>query len=153
MTKQPLAAQAITQDMIAREARHQDSAGARATAAHTICERLHLELSRWVGADGCHALFARALSQVEASWPALESILLHWRTLPRLEGVPEAIQTHGADVIASALEATIVAVIELLQRLVGNDIALLLVKRSSPDVSAGEIPALRKRTTAMERDA
>jgi hypothetical protein len=149
MSADPMAPQALARDMIGRETKPPGGADQRAVAAHAVCERLHQELSRWVGADGCHALFARAFARAERAFPALESITLRWRTMPRLEGVMEAIKSFGGDAIANALAALIETVIDLLERLVGNDIAVLLVKRSSQPTADIAGPDAGKNAKAM----
>jgi hypothetical protein len=149
MAADPPTAHALARDMVAFETKQPDGPDQRAVAAHAVCERLHVELSRWVGADGCHALFARAIARAENAHPALKSIRLHWLTMPRLEGVTEAVQAHGAQAIASGLQATIEIVIELLERLVGNDITMLLVQRSSQATTDGAGPDAGKNRKTM----
>jgi hypothetical protein len=101
-----------------------------ARAAAAACDQLYRELSRWVGTDGCHALFTRALAQARAEYPALEQIRLHTRSDPYIDGVAETIMTHGDPATAAGLEAMLVNLIELLGRLIGDDMATKLIERS-----------------------
>jgi hypothetical protein len=101
-----------------------------ARAAATACDKLYRELSRWVGPDGCHALFTRALAQARIDHPALEQIQLHARSDPYIDGVAEAIMAHGDPATADGLEAMLVHLIELLGRLIGDDMATKLIERS-----------------------
>ena len=101
-----------------------------ARAAATACDQLYRELSRWVGPDGCHALFTRALVQTRSQHPALEQIQLHARSDPYIDGVAEAIMAHGDPATAEGLEAMLVNLIELLGRLIGDDMATKLIERS-----------------------
>jgi hypothetical protein len=101
-----------------------------ARAAATACDKLYRELSRWVGPDGCHALFTRALAQARTDHPALERIQLHARSDPYVDGVAEAIMAHGDPATAEGLEAMLVHLIELLGRLIGDDMGTKLIERS-----------------------
>ncbi len=101
---------------------------ARAAAAAT--DHLYRELSRWVGHDGCHALFTRALTEARVEWPALRRVHLHARSDPYVDGVAEAIMSHGDPVTADALESMLTRLVELLARLIGEDMAMMLMERS-----------------------
>lgn len=111
-----------------RRAESGDGNSARSAAAS--CDDLYRELSRWVGPDGCHALFTRALVQARADYPALERIHLQPRSEPYVDGVAEAIMAHGDFTIADALESMLARLVELLGRLIGDDMAMKLIERS-----------------------
>jgi hypothetical protein len=110
--------------------------GARAAAA--ACEDLYRELSRWVGPDGCHALFTRALAQAQTQSPTPDQIKLRPRSEPYIDGVAEAIMSRGDAATATALESVLVHVVELLARLTGDDMATKLIELSiaAPDRSS-----------------
>jgi hypothetical protein len=91
---------------------------------------LYQELERWVGSDGCHALFARALAEARRSNPALSPIQLHANSDPYVEGVAESITAHGEPAALTALESMLAVLVDLLRRLIGNDIAGKLIERS-----------------------
>jgi hypothetical protein len=101
-----------------------------ARAAAAACDQLYRELSRWVGADGCHALFTRALAQARTEYPALGLIQLRARSEPYIDGVAEAIMAHGDPATAEALESMLISLVELLGRLIGDDMAMKLIERS-----------------------
>jgi hypothetical protein len=101
-----------------------------ARAAASACEHLYRELSRWVGPDGCHALFTRALAQAQAEHPALAQIQLGARSEPYIDGVAATIMAHGDAATAEALESMLVRLVELLGRLIGDDMAMKLIDRS-----------------------
>jgi hypothetical protein len=111
-----------------RSERAEGHTSARATAA--ACDQLYRELSRWVGPDGCHALFTRALAQARTEYPALGQIQLQARSEPYIDGVAETIIAHGDPATAEGLEAMLVHLIELLGRLIGDDMAMKLIERS-----------------------
>ncbi len=114
------------------ESRQPEGKGAdsRSRAAALACEDLYRDLSRWVGPDGCDALFARALAQTRLEYATLDQIKLRPRSKPYLDGVAETIMARGDAAIAEALESMLVHLIELLGRLIGDDMATKLIERS-----------------------
>ena len=124
-----LPARLMARRLIARRFEGTESDTPARAAAHA-CDRLYRELSRWVGPDGCHALFTRALAQARSDYPALGQIQLRARSEPYIEGVAETIMAHGDPATAEALESMLVRLIELLGRLIGDDMALKLIERS-----------------------
>lgn len=111
-----------------RSERTEGHTAARAAAA--ACDQLYRELSRWVGPDGCHALFTRALVQARVEYTALGQIQLHARSDPYIDGVAESIMAHGDPATTEGLEAMLVNLIELLGRLIGDDMAMKLIERT-----------------------
>jgi hypothetical protein len=100
-------------------------------------DRLYLDLARWVGFDGCHALFTRALAEARTKHPILETIELHPRSTPYLEGVAETVEQHGARETDQALEAMLLVVVEVLGRLIGDEMATILIERGLPESGDG----------------
>jgi hypothetical protein len=90
-------------------------------------------LSRWVGIDGADALFARALTHARRNHPALGVVRFGHRSETCLEGIEESARTHGAAAAAEGVAGIFTALIELLGRLVGEDLATRLVQQSVPD--------------------
>jgi len=68
----------------------------------------------------------------------LEQIKLRPLSQPYLDGVPETIMASGDGETADALESMLVHLIELLVRLVGDDMATKLVERSIGTPGRGE---------------
>jgi hypothetical protein len=101
-----------------------------ARAAAGASDRLYRELSRWVGLDGCHALFSRALTDARSEFPALGQIQIRARSQPHIDGVAETIIARGDPATAEALESMLVGLAELLGRLIGDDMAMKLIERS-----------------------
>jgi hypothetical protein len=126
------AAREIVRRLIAnrRPARVGGGGHTSARAAAAACDQLYRELSRWVGRDGCHALFTRALAQARTDFPVLEEIQLRAQSEPYVEGVAETIMAHGDAATAEALESMLVRLVELLGRLIGDDMAMKLIERS-----------------------
>ena len=107
--------------------RTEGDTAARAAAG----DHLYRELSRWVGPDGCHALFTRALSQARTGNPPLGQIKLRVGSEPYIGGVAETVVAYGDAATAKGLESMLVYLVELLGRLVGDDMATKLIERSS----------------------
>ena len=102
------------------------------TSARTAAgDHLYRELSRWVGPDGCHALFTRALAEARTEFPPLGQIQLRAGSEPYIGGVAETVAAYGDSATAKALESMLIHLVELLGRLIGDDMATKLIERSS----------------------
>jgi len=99
-------------------------------ACAAACDDLYRNLSRWVGSDGCHALFKRALAETRAVRPALEQIQLRAHSDPYIDGVADALAEHGEAATADAFESLLFSLVELLGRLIGDDMASKLIEQS-----------------------
>jgi len=99
-----------------------------ARAAAAACHHLYQDLSRWIGLDGCHTLFTRALAQTRTDHPLLEEIQLRPRSEPYVDGVMETIDAYGSAQTAEAIESMLASLIELLGRLIGDDMAMKLIE-------------------------
>lgn len=128
-------ARQLTRRIIAGEAPEDDSPDVAVAAAHTAGERLYRELARWLGATGCHALLTRALADARVEHPALAEIRVEHRSAPTLEGVADSVRAHGAAAVAAGLESLLVTLLELLGRLIGDDMAARLVEASAANHS------------------
>ena len=110
-----------------------------ARAAAGASDRLYRELSRWVGLDGCYALFSRALAQARTDYPALAQIQIRARSQPHIDAVAETIMAYGDPATAEGLEFMLECLIELLGRLIGEDMATKLIERSLAAPEPGSI--------------
>lgn len=131
-------------------ARHSESKSADTATrnAADACDNLYRELSRWVGPDGCHALFARALAETRVEHPALAQIQLRARSEPYIDGVAETIIAHGDPATAVALESMLVRLVELLGRLIGDDMAMKLIERSLASSERNDASSASRREEA-----
>lgn len=137
---QARSARELVTQLIAHEARDRKSAAADAEAVTSAFQRVSVELTRWVGADGCNALINRALSRAQASHAGLSGLTIPNHSRPVLEGMPDAIAAHGAGAIAAGLEAMLVTLFELLGRLIGDDLSLKLAEQSMSSGSSTAEP-------------
>lgn len=131
----------LTRRLVAREATQGDAPDVAVAAVQAACERVYGALSRWLGANGSRALFTRALAQAQVEHPLLRDIRFRTESESGLEGVTESIQVHGVAAVAAGLESLLVGLIELLGRLVGDDMAARLIEQGVPNPARdGESP-------------
>ena len=99
-------------------------------AGEWVSRALADSLSRWFGPYGYHTLLTRALAQVREAHPAVAAIHVRSPSDPTLAGLAEAAAAHGTSTITDGITAVISAVIELLGRLIGEDMAVTLVEQA-----------------------
>jgi hypothetical protein len=78
----------------------------------------------------------------------LGAIQLHARSEPYTKGVAEAIIPHGDPATADGLEALLIRLIEILGRLIGDDMSTILIERSLSATALGDRTADAKREEA-----
>jgi hypothetical protein len=88
-----------------------------------LCEALRDS----IGDDGLQALLVRALAQTEKDHPLLNSVLRNEHDIVRLNGVAASVEKHGASHVASAVEAFVAVVVDVLARLIGEDMAIQII--------------------------
>ena len=97
-----------------------------AVAATRMCTELRVGLTRWVGAMGYRALLDRALLLARAEHPALGSLSCHGGDEPVTTA---AVRAHSAAEVATGMVALVAALVELLGRILGEDMAVRLVEQ------------------------
>jgi hypothetical protein len=90
-----------------------------------------------MGDDGCAALFGRAFARTAPQHPALTKIRGRTDCETSLENVVGAVEAHGAAPTQAAVEALLAAIIEILARLIGEDMAIGIIDPTPP---AGDPP-------------
>ena len=80
-----------------------------------------------MGTDGCAALLARALARTEAEHPALLTLRRQDGREIHLDGVAEAMQQHGRAAVEAGVQALMRALVEVLGRLIGADMAVRII--------------------------
>jgi hypothetical protein len=95
--------------------------------AERICAQLQTGLARWVGSAGYRMLVGRALELARAEHPALGKISFNGNDR---EEIAAAVRAHGAAEVTAAIVALVVTMIDLLGRIVGEEMAVELVKRT-----------------------
>ena len=112
------------------------TAASAAAAAEQSFHRLSDTLGRWVGAEGSQALFSRALALAQAQNPALRVVPPPARSALFLDALA-ASAPHDADALTDGVVTIMTTLIELLGRLIGHDLALMLVTDTSPGQGTG----------------
>ena len=117
-----------------------DSPGPTTTAdAQRAAERVWDELSKWTGVDGCHALLSRAVALAKAENPlSVGNATVGSRSRSWLEGIRDNRSTNSADAGDKGVESILTALIELLTRLVGDQIATNMLQPCLPENSSGD---------------
>lgn len=123
-------AEELARRLLARDTPGERDPDAVVAATEQAFGRVCANLSRWFGIDGTNALFARALVRAQTDHPALANVRYSRQSTVCLEGLAESAPIHGAEAVADGVAAILTALIELLGRLIGQDIALPLVERS-----------------------
>ena len=109
-----------------------NSVGDPVAAGESVSRSLADSLSRWFGPYGYHALLTRALTHARAANPALAAVRVRSHSDPTLDGLAELATAHGINTTTEAIAAVLSAVIELLGRLIGDDMAVNLVEQAVP---------------------
>jgi hypothetical protein len=109
----------------------------RLTIAEGVGRALATTLSRWFGPYGYHALLARALADALLTHPVLGSVRVQSPADPTLVGLADAATAHGIDATIEAVTAVLATTVDLLARLIGEELAMNLVEQAMPDVLPG----------------
>jgi hypothetical protein len=91
------------------------------------CLRVAENLRDALGDDGCNALLARALARTETQHPTLRSSRSPNGGGIHLDRLISNDATHDVAAIAAGIEALLAALIEILGRLIGEDMAIRLI--------------------------
>lgn len=98
-----------------------------AAAAERGCARLRAGLTRWIGSDGYRALVDRALEQARAGHPSLAGLQCQ---AGDVQGVAAAVGAHGAAEVREGILALVGRLIDLLSRVIGEEMAVRLVEQA-----------------------
>jgi hypothetical protein len=98
-----------------------------AAAAEQGCARLRAVLTRWIGSEGYRALVDRALALALAEHPAVAGLQCQGGDV---EGVAAAVGVHSAAEVREGILALVAQLIDLLSRLIGEEMATRLVEQA-----------------------
>ena len=111
------------------------------SAADQVCDRLRVGLGRWIGAEGYRALLGRALALTRPEFPLLTGLLCDGKDGPE---AASAVRRHGPAEVAEGIVGLVATLIDLLSRIVGEEMATRLVEQTgatalaeSPDTAMG----------------
>jgi len=103
---------------------------------------MHGALRNSMGEAGRAALLARALARTEEAHPALKELNILGGDGAHLDDIAASIDAHGREDVAAAINALIGAVLDILARLIGADMARQLIddgaRRPQPTGGARE---------------
>ena len=130
-------ARALAGEILSREIEGARTATAAAGAAELVFQRLADNLVRWVGTDGSQALFARARAIAQTRSEALRVIPPPARSALFLDALAAHAEPHDVTSILEGAVTILEALIELLSRLVGDDLAMKLLTESGANQPSG----------------
>src|SRR5687768_2687160 len=96
-------------------------------ALQLLCARVCDNLRHTMGADGCTALLARALARTINAHPCLALVQRRDGREIYLDGVAAALETYGYEATDSAITALLTTLVEILGRLIGEDMAMRII--------------------------
>lgn len=130
----------IARRLLARDARPGGASDPATIAAglKSATARLAETLRDVLGDDGSNALFARAIVRTQPQHPLLKDIRELDEGSVQVDDVVDAIKAHGAAVVIAALEAFLGALIDILVRLIGEDMAMRLIDSNAPQSRSGD---------------
>jgi hypothetical protein len=126
MTQRSAAATEVAQRLWQRVVGDSNTPEDVAVAATHMCTGLRVGLTRWVGTMGYRALIDRALLLARAEHPALGSLSCHGEEEPVTTAT---VRAHSAAEVATGMVALVTALIELLGRIIGEEMAVRLVEQ------------------------
>ena len=107
-----------------------------AAAAELVFQRLSDNLVRWLGPEGSHALFTRALALAQAQNRALRVVPPPARSALFLDALAANAEPHDTDGVMEGVMVIMTTLIELLTRLIGEDLTVRLVAETAPGRNA-----------------
>ena len=120
-------ARALAGEILAREIDGSRTATAAAGAAERVFQRLADNLVRWIGTDGSQALFTRARAIAQTRSEALRVVPPPARSALFLDALAANTEPHDVASVMGGAVTILEALIELLSRLVGEELALKLL--------------------------
>ena len=106
-----------------------------AAALQRAVVRVSANLRDSVGDDGRDALLGRAFARTEPDYPALKDIRRLSNGAIHLDGVIASADAHGVAAVTVAIEALLAALVDVLARLIGEDMAMRLLDHDLPGPS------------------
>jgi len=124
----------VARRVLARESATGSKAEPKAVGAalQRTCLRVSENLRDAMGEDGSNALLARALARTESEHPALKSAYRRHQGGIHLDGVIASVEAHGVAAVTAAIEALLAALVDILGRLIGEDMAIRLIDQDAP---------------------
>ena len=130
----------IARRLIAREAARTNGSEPRIVggALQRTCTQVCDALRDSIGEDGCTALLARALARTEAHHPTLKKIRRLNGNGIHVDGVVAVIETSSIVEVTAAIEALLGALVDVLGRLIGDDMAVRIIDYDARSRNGGK---------------
>lgn len=137
MSPEPVAAEALASRLLAQLSSRPEASepGGDAVVARLSCEQVYGELARWLGPGSARALLSRGLAAARLDHPAVTQVRVGENGESVIDDA-SAIATHGSAAVAAGLRAVLTTMLDLLGRLVGNDLASRLLNDT---VTGGDV--------------
>lgn len=103
-----------------------------AAALKRVYDGVSATLRDALGEAGYDALLFRALTRTEPAHPALKDMFHRDGSGVQVEVFQANVEAHGAAAVTAGIEALFAAVIDILSRLIGEDMATRLIERDDP---------------------
>jgi Arc/MetJ family transcription regulator len=103
-----------------------------ALATQSAYARVSDMLGRWVGTEGSRALMERAHFEVRSQHPVLIHMQNGSLPVPSTEIIVQSTSTHGINAATEGVVSMFDAVIQLLNRLIGEDLTVILMEQCIP---------------------
>ena len=122
----------IARHVLDRAAVRPGDVSPEASAIQQTLTRVSDNLRAAMGKDGGSALLARALARTEAKHPALKDVCRLTGADVHVDGVSASIDLHGVAAVTAGIEALLAALLEVLIRLIGEDMAIRVIDYEAP---------------------
>jgi hypothetical protein len=130
------AAQELARRLLARETSTAGEPAMIAAALQRALVRVSANLCDSLGDDGHSALLGRALARTESDHPALKDLRKLNHGGINLDGIVASVEARGVAPVTAAVEALLAALVDVLGRLIGEDMAMRLLDHDLPGPSA-----------------
>ena len=117
----------VARDFWARDAVDVSAPEEVIAAADRICVQLQAGLVRWVGKEGYRALLHRVLELARVEHPALSRVSCNGSDE---QEIAAAVRAHGTAEVTAGMVALVATLIDLLGRIVGEEMAVELVNQA-----------------------
>lgn len=114
---------------------HNEAPDGAALAVHDGVRHAVGALSRTLGPSGAAALLTRAIAQVRTTHPLVDELRFAPGSGSGKAEVTASVETHGGPAVVGALESLRDALLEILGRLIGEDLVARLVELSPPNAT------------------
>ena len=107
-----------------------------AVGLRKTCARVSGALRNALGTDGCNALLIRAMTRTEAQHPLIADLQRSGEGHISFDGLVKSVDEHGVGAVTAAIEALLAALIDILVRLIGEEMTVRLTAADAAQHSA-----------------